>query len=157
MASMSTRVRNYDVFLSFRGEDTRRTIVSYLYEALCREGIFTFRDDRRLEAGDNISDQLIESIRTSWFAVVVISENYATSKWCLEELRLIMELHGANRIQVVPIFYGVNPSNVRHQTGSFAAAFQEYEDLNTGPERVSQWRRALNQVAGLSGFHSLAW
>ncbi|XP_013698498.1 disease resistance-like protein DSC2 isoform X2 [Brassica napus] len=157
MASLSTRVRNYDVFLSFRGEDTRRTIVSYLYEALCREGIITFRDDRRLEAGDNISDQLIEALKTSWFAVVVISKNYATSKWCLEELRLIMELHGANHIQVVPMFYEVEPTDVRNQTGSFAAAFQNFEDLHTVPERVSQWRRALNQVSHLSGFHSTTW
>ncbi|KAL0700659.1 hypothetical protein Bca4012_056781 [Brassica carinata] len=152
MASMSTRVRNYDVFLSFRGEDTQRTTVSYLDEALCREGIVTFRDKRRLEVGDYISDQLIESIKTSWFAVVVISKNYATSKWCLDELQLIMELHSANLIQVVPVFYEVEPSDVRHQTGSFAAAFQEYEDLNT--ERVSQWRRAFNQVGYLAGFHS---
>lgn len=135
-------------------EDTRRTIVSYLYEALCREGIFTFRDDQKLEAGDNISDRLIEAINTSRFAVVVISENYATSKWCLEEIRLIMELHSENRIQVVPIFYGVEPSDVRHQRGRFAAAFQEFEDLNTAPESVSQWRRALNQVGHQLGFHS---
>ncbi|XP_033131924.1 disease resistance protein RPP4 [Brassica rapa] len=155
--SSSTRVRNYDVFLSFRGEDTRRTTVSFLYEALCREGIYTFRDDRMLEAGDNISEQLIEAIKTSWFAVVVISKNYATSKWCLEELRLIMELHSANHIQVVPIFYGVEPTDVRNQTGSFAAAFQNFEDLDTVPERVSQWRRALNQVSHLSGFHSTTW
>ncbi|KAL0800728.1 hypothetical protein Bca101_055903 [Brassica carinata] len=161
MASSSsvllTPVRSYDVFLSFRGEDTRRTTVSYLYEALCREGIYTFRDDPRLEAGDNISDRLIEAIKTSWFAVVIISENYATSKWCLEELRLIMELHDAKQIKVVPVFYEVQPSDVRHQTGSFAAAFQEYEDLNTAPERVSQWRRALNQVGNLSGLHSTTW
>ncbi|CAH8331555.1 unnamed protein product [Eruca vesicaria subsp. sativa] len=154
---LSTRVRNYDVFLSFRGEDTRRTIVSYLYEALCREGIFTFRDDRRLEAGDNISDQLTEAIKTSWFAVVVISKNYATSKWCLEELRLIMELHGANHIQVVPMFYGVEPTDVRNQTGSFAVVFQKYEDQEMEQGRVSQWRRALNQVGHLSGFHSMTW
>ncbi|CAF2061426.1 protein SUPPRESSOR OF npr1-1, CONSTITUTIVE 1-like [Brassica napus] len=152
---LSTRVRRYDVFLSFRGEDTRRNIVSHLYKALSHEGIFTFKDDRMLEAGDNISDQLIEAIRTSWFAVVVISENYATSKWCLEELRLIMELHGANYIQVVPMFYGVEPTDVRNQTGSFAASFQNFED--TAPERVSQWRRALNQVGHLSGFHSTTW
>ena len=157
-SSMSTHVRsNYDVFLSFRGEDTRCTVVSHLYEALCREGIFTFIDDQGLEAGGKISERLIEAINNSRFAVVVISKNYATSKWCLEELRLIMELHVENRIQVVPIFYEVEPSDVRHQTGTFAAAFQEYEDLDTATERVSQWRKALNQVGELSGIHSTTW
>lgn len=144
---------NYDVFLSFRGEDTRRTIVSYLYEALSRKGIFTFRDDQRLEAGDHISNRLREAIQSSLFAVVVISKNYATSKWCLEELRLIMELHTEEKIHVVPIFYGVEPSHVRNQTGSFKAAFQRYGDLAT----ATKWREALTQIGNLSGKHSRTW
>ncbi|VVA95098.1 unnamed protein product [Arabis nemorensis] len=156
MASSSSPIRviNYDVFLSFRGEDTRNNIVSYLYEALSREGIFTFRDDKRLQASEKISDQLVDAIKTSRFAVVVISKNYATSKWCLDELQLIMELQRKNQIRVVPIFDGVEPSDVRRQTGSFAASFQRYENLYTAPEMVSQWKRALNQVGHMSGFHS---
>ena len=155
-SSSSTRVRsNYDGFLSFCGIDTRRNFVNHLYKALCREGIFTFIDDRELEAGSEIKERLIEAIKTSQFAVVVISENYATSPWCLEELRLIMELHSVNRIEVVPIFYGVAPSDVRHQTGRFAVDFQMHEDRN--PSMASQWRRALNQVANISGFDSTTW
>ena len=155
-SSLSTRVRsNYDVFLSFRGIDTRWNFVYHLYKALCREGIFTFIDDRGLEAGSDMKERLIEAIKTSQFAVVIISKNYATSRWCLEELRLIMELHSVNRIEVVPIFYGVAPSDVRHQTGRFAADFQMHEDRN--PSMASQWRRALNQVANISGFDSTTW
>ena len=155
-SSLSTRVRsNYDVFLSFRGSDTRHVLVSFLYKDLLSKGILTFKDDQGLEAGGQISERLIEAINNSRFAVVVISENYATSRWCLEELRLIMELHSVNRIKVVPIFYGVAPSDVRHQTGRFAADFQMHEDRN--PSRASQWRRALNQVANISGFDSAIW
>ncbi|EFH69218.1 hypothetical protein ARALYDRAFT_471969 [Arabidopsis lyrata subsp. lyrata] len=149
MASSSApRVSKYDVFLSFRGEDTRKTIVSHLYAALDSRGIVTFKDDQRLEIGDHISDELRRALGSSSFAVVVLSENYATSRWCLLELQLIMELMKEGRLEVFPIFYGVDPSVVRHQLGSFA--LEKYQ----GPEmadKVLRWREALNLIANLSG------
>ncbi|AEE35380.1 Disease resistance protein (TIR-NBS-LRR class) [Arabidopsis thaliana] len=153
-SSSATRLRHYDVFLSFRGVDTRQTIVSHLYVALRNNGVLTFKDDRKLEIGDTIADGLVKAIQTSWFAVVILSENYATSTWCLEELRLIMQLHSEEQIKVLPIFYGVKPSDVRYQEGSFATAFQRYEADPEMEEKVSKWRRALTQVANLSGKHS---
>ncbi|GKE49032.1 TMV resistance protein N-like protein, partial [Tanacetum coccineum] len=35
----------YDVFLSFRGEDTRKTFVDHLYYALEQRHIRTYKDD----------------------------------------------------------------------------------------------------------------
>ncbi|CAA7013290.1 unnamed protein product [Microthlaspi erraticum] len=114
-SSSSTRIWNYDVFLSFRGKDTRKTFLSHLHNALITRGIVTFKDDQELHIGDSISDELRGAIQTSRFAIVVISKNYASSRWCLDELRLIMELRMKKEIKVVPIFYGVEPSDVRHQ------------------------------------------
>ncbi|KAL1193273.1 Disease resistance protein Roq1 [Cardamine amara subsp. amara] len=90
-SSSSTPEWKYDVFLSFRGLDTRKNFVSHLYSALCSKGIFTFKDDPGIKKGDSITDELIKAIHTSRFAIVVISENYASSPWCLEELQKIME------------------------------------------------------------------
>ena len=39
----------YDVFLSFRGEDTRNNFTGHLYKALDRKGLGTFMDMRSLE------------------------------------------------------------------------------------------------------------
>ncbi|GJX86842.1 Toll/interleukin-1 receptor domain-containing protein, partial [Tanacetum coccineum] len=52
----------YDVFLSFRGEDTRHNFVSHLYKALEQNGIQTYMDDKKIEKGETIDTQLIESI-----------------------------------------------------------------------------------------------
>ncbi|XP_040363857.1 TMV resistance protein N isoform X2 [Rosa chinensis] len=41
----------YDVFLSFRGEDTRKAFTDHLYAALEHQGIITFRDDPELQKG----------------------------------------------------------------------------------------------------------
>ncbi|MED6140840.1 hypothetical protein PIB30_097289 [Stylosanthes scabra] len=39
----------YDVFISFRGEDTRYGFTGNLYKALCDKGIHTFFDDDELQ------------------------------------------------------------------------------------------------------------
>ncbi|KAM2192511.1 hypothetical protein ACFX1Q_028190 [Malus domestica] len=46
MASSSSSVPDwkYDVFLNFRGEDTRRTFIGHLYKALVQNSINTFVD-----------------------------------------------------------------------------------------------------------------
>ncbi|KAH0748077.1 hypothetical protein KY290_027309 [Solanum tuberosum] len=76
----------YDVFLGFRGEDTRKTFTGHLYEGLKNKGIFTFQDDKRLEHGDSIPEELLKAIKESQVTLVVFSENYAASRWCLNEL-----------------------------------------------------------------------
>nr|AFP55562.1 TIR-NBS-LRR [Rosa rugosa] len=58
----------YDVFLSFRGEDTRKGFTDCLYHELQRQGIRTFRDDPHLERGTSISLELLTAIEQSSFA-----------------------------------------------------------------------------------------
>jgi hypothetical protein len=54
---------------------------------------------------------------------------------------------------VLPIFYDVSPSEVRKQSGDFEKAFMEHEDrFKEKLEEVQRWRRALTQVANLSGW-----
>ncbi|RXI04302.1 hypothetical protein DVH24_038576 [Malus domestica] len=140
----------YDVFLSFRGEDTRKGFVSHLYEALENAGVKTFHDD----APRDISPELKAAIQNSRTAITFLGENYATSPWALEELDLILKSHG-KRKTVLPIFYNVDPSDVRYQTGSFAEAFARHEETyKDDPDKVRRWRAALNQVANLAGWDS---
>ncbi|PWA55071.1 toll/interleukin-1 receptor (TIR) domain-containing protein [Artemisia annua] len=81
----------YDVFLSFRGEDTRNNFVGHLYQALKHKGIETYSDDEKIEKGKMINEQLIKSIEDSRFYIIVFSKKYASSSWCLDELVKIME------------------------------------------------------------------
>lgn len=48
--------------------------------------IITFKNDHELEIGQEISSGLLSALRASKIFVVVISENYARSPWCLDEL-----------------------------------------------------------------------
>ncbi|WMV53170.1 hypothetical protein MTR67_046555 [Solanum verrucosum] len=147
----------YDVFLSFRGEDARKTFMGHLYEGLKNRGIFTFQDDKRLEQGDSIPKELLKAIKESQVALVVFSRNYATSRWCLNELVKIMECKEEENGQaVIPIFYDVDPSHVRNQSESFAEAFAKhevrYQDDVEEMQKVQGWRTALTAVANLKGY-----
>ncbi|KAM3383528.1 hypothetical protein P3S68_009103 [Capsicum galapagoense] len=65
---------SYDVFLSFRGEDVRKTFVDHLYVALQLKGINTFKDDEKLEKGKSISPDLMKAIEESRIALIVLSK-----------------------------------------------------------------------------------
>ncbi|KAH0714102.1 hypothetical protein KY284_007007 [Solanum tuberosum] len=147
----------YDVFLSFRGVDTRNNFTSHLHQGLKNRGIFTFLDDERLEDGNSISKELVQAIEESQVVVIVFSKNYATSRWCLNELVKIMECKEKENGQtVIPVFYYVDPSHVRYQSESFAEAFSKhesrYKDDVEGMQKIQGWRNALTAAAYLKGY-----
>ncbi|KAJ9675775.1 hypothetical protein PVL29_024622 [Vitis rotundifolia] len=94
-SSISIRGWNYDVFLSFMGEDTRHNFTDHLYRTLNRKWIRTFRDDEELPR-EEIAAKLLKAIEESRICLIIMSENYARSRWCLEELTKIMDCRGAN-------------------------------------------------------------
>nr|XP_024935056.2 disease resistance protein RPV1-like [Ziziphus jujuba var. spinosa] len=147
--------KRYDVFLSFRGEDTRSGFTSYLYAALCEKGFSTYMDEHKLERGDEISPTLLKAIEESKISVVIFSEKYASSTWCLNELVHILECKKNNGQIVMPIFYGIVPSDVQKQNGSYGMAFAEHEEsFRDRIKEVHQWRAALKEVSNLCGLDS---
>ncbi|RID56452.1 hypothetical protein BRARA_G03649 [Brassica rapa] len=146
----------YDVFLSFRGTDVRKGFLSHLYKALTDNGIHTFRDDTELQRGNFISPALLGAIEQSRFAVVVLSENYATSRWCLQELVHITKCVEKKQMELIPVFFGVDPSHVKRQSGNFAKAFAEH-DKRPNKDAVESWRKAMATVGFISGWDSRNW
>ncbi|XP_031288163.1 disease resistance-like protein DSC1 [Pistacia vera] len=153
-SSSSSSTYTYHVFLNFRGEDTRDSFISHLNAALCRRKIKTFIDNQLIR-GDEISLSLLNAIQESKISVVVFSEGYASSKWCLEELVKILECKNKYGQIVIPVFYHVDPSVVRNQTGTFRDAFSKHEErFKDNSEKLQKWRNALTEAANLSGFDS---
>ena len=142
----------HDVYLSFRGEDTRYSFTSYLYKALSVRGLNTFLDE---EIGHGPEEEylatLCKACKSSHTSVIVLSEYYATSSWCLNELVMILEQREKNGQLVLPIFYEVNPSEVRKQLGTFGLI--NFKSDRYGEETVKMWKEALTKVANLSGWH----
>ena len=108
--SSSRHGSTYDVFLSFRGADTRNKFTDHLYAALDQAGIYTFRDGNELRPGQEIPPQLSRAIQESRIFVVVFSKGYASSRWCLDELIKILECGHTMGQLIVPVFYDIDPS-----------------------------------------------
>ncbi|KAM0030833.1 putative TIR domain, P-loop containing nucleoside triphosphate hydrolase [Helianthus debilis subsp. tardiflorus] len=138
----------YDVFLSFSDEDTPKKFVDNLYLALYQRGIYTYKDDERIEKGERISEQLSRSIEESKFHIVIFSKNYASSSWCLDELVKIMGCQKMKEHIAYPVFYDVEPTEVRKQRGAVGEALAKHGEKET----VGRWRDALTEAANLSGW-----
>ncbi|XP_019151053.1 PREDICTED: TMV resistance protein N-like [Ipomoea nil] len=150
-SSSLPRCWDYDVFLSFRGEDTRKSFTDHLFAALCRAGVHTFRDAEELRKGEDISTDLIKAIQESKISIIVFSKTYASSRWCLEELVKIVECKEKVNQVVFPVFYDVDPSEVRKQTGGFGDALAQHQQ-QFGTKKLSQWKTALTKVANFCGW-----
>ncbi|KAL3741001.1 hypothetical protein ACJRO7_022163 [Eucalyptus globulus] len=142
----------YDVFLSFRGRDTRKTFTDCLYNALKKTGIRVYRDKEEMERGEEINEQLMEAIKQSKISIPVISKNYANSKSCLRELAQMLEYKEKMNHIIIPIFYYVNPSNVRNCSGPFKD-LAGLKKRSTDGALINSWKTALGRIGHLTGHH----
>lgn len=118
---------SYDVYLSFRGDDTRKNFVDHLYLALVQRLVDTYKDDKKLPRGESITPSFVNAIEESRISVIIFSKNYADSTWCLDELACIMKCRNETGKIVMPIFYDVEPFEVRKQEGEFGKGFAKHE------------------------------
>ncbi|CAN1228369.1 Disease resistance protein L6 [Linum grandiflorum] len=154
LAAVPLPAVEYEVFLSFRGPDTRHYFTDILYRFLIHMKIRTFKDDNELRKGEGIGPDLFQAINRSKIHVPIFSESYADSKWCLNELVEIMKLSKQGKGHLVlPIFYMTDPRDVRHQTGPYESAFQQHQRKNVGEKIIQSWKDALNEVGTLKGWH----
>ncbi|CAI0414893.1 unnamed protein product [Linum tenue] len=147
----------YEVFLSFRGPDVRQTFADCLYHFLIHSKIRTFRDEEELRKGEEIAPSLVQAISESKILIPIFSQNYASSKWCLQELAKMVECwkkqgKGGGRTTILPIFYLVDPRDVRHQEGAYEEAFRRHS-LKQDQQTIKQWKEALLEVGKMKGWH----
>lgn len=142
----------YDVFLNHRGPDVKNTFVSHLYYRLLSHGLQAFLDREELRAGEHLTPQIESAIRSSSVHITIFSPRYAQSKWCMDELVLILKSGGT----IIPVFYNVKPSELRRMDkddGMYAQAFSYHEQKSRYTrQRLENWRKALSDVSYLVGF-----
>ncbi|XP_040996178.1 disease resistance protein RUN1-like [Juglans microcarpa x Juglans regia] len=78
--------------------------------------------------------------------------SFRESRWCLDELLKILDCKETMKQIVLPIFYDVDPSEVRHQKGIFGKSFTKLAEKIKNNVKVLEWKIALKKVADLSGF-----
>ncbi|KAG5130724.1 hypothetical protein AAZX31_13G177100 [Glycine max] len=139
----------YHVFLSFRGKDTRFTFTGNLYRALRDRGFCVFMDDQRIDKGEKISQELPKAIEESRIYIIVLSENFASSRYCLVEVVMILDEFAKGKGRwIVPVFFYVDPS-VLLRTYEPALANQKKWSSD---DKIEEWRTALTKLSKFPGF-----
>uniref|UniRef100_A0A0D3AFQ1 ADP-ribosyl cyclase/cyclic ADP-ribose hydrolase n=1 Tax=Brassica oleracea var. oleracea TaxID=109376 RepID=A0A0D3AFQ1_BRAOL len=145
----------HDVFPSFHGADVRKSFLSHLLKECGSKGINLFIDNE-ITRGEFIGPELKKAIQGSRIAIVLLSKRYASSSWCLDELVEIMKCKEDLGQTVMPVFYEVDPTDVKKQTGDFGKVFKKTCKGKTN-EVTRKWSEALAKVATLAGYHSKNW
>ncbi|EOA15864.1 hypothetical protein CARUB_v10007726mg [Capsella rubella] len=156
----NTSYKKDQVFISFRGRDERFGFLTHLKQKLIDGNVNVFTDD-------NVTGQPLQNlfghIRNSRIAIVIFSENYAESHWCLEELVEIKKCLETEKLSaVIPIFHKVQVSSVREQSGIFGEKFLALQNSLLAKEvtakkirrinsKIKKWRKALEIVTGMAG------
>ncbi|XP_039165782.1 disease resistance protein RPV1-like [Eucalyptus grandis] len=146
-------VDEYQVFLSFRGPDTRHGFTSFLHDALLDAGVHVFLDNEELRVGEVIGDNLLKAINNSTIYIPIFSPTYASSKWCLCEIKCIMDnvSKSEGTKSIFPIFFHIELEDVKLRTSLYADALLKHK-ANFPDEVVDAWSAALAKVGEIKGW-----
>ncbi|XP_031372636.1 toll/interleukin-1 receptor-like protein [Punica granatum] len=156
MARKSNRTSpatNFQVFLSFRGPDTRQGFTDVLYHALVDAGIRVFRDNEEIRKGEYISEEILRAIEDSRIFVPIFSRTYAFSKWCLIELAKMVESKEGSSCskRILPIFYDVSVDDVKLKTELYTEALSIHRE-KFSTDILHQWEEALREAGKITGW-----
>lgn len=148
--SSSSTDPKHQVFINFRGAQLRHSFVSHLVDALERHGVSFFVDANQSK-GEKL-EKNFNRIEESKIALVVFSTGYTESAWCLQELVKIKELMDEGKLVAIPIFYKVEPSQVKNLTGVFGESFWNLWRIQRD-SHIIKWKEAFRSIASKLGFN----
>ena len=125
--------RANDVFLSFHREDVHKAFVSYLQKEFMRD--------------QDLSTNVVNEIRSSRIAIVILTDNYMGSKRCLDELMEIIKCSEEIGQKVIPVYYGVD-------TVILSKQIQDIVKTESYPKKL---RQAFTAVTQLQGYNFSTW
>ncbi|XP_039162848.1 TMV resistance protein N-like [Eucalyptus grandis] len=142
----------YEVFLSFRGSDTRYDFTDCLYHDMIEAGIIVFRDNESLQVGKEIGGELLRAIENSRIYIPIFSKNYASSNWCLRELAYMVKCTSESKgdKEILPIFLNVEPADVKLKTNLYKQTLLKRQKMCID---VESWEKALIEVSKIKGWN----
>ena len=140
---------DYDVFISHRGPDTKTGFVGFLYDGLGYAGLRPFLDCVSIDKGQDSWTCIEHAIKRTPIAIIIFSEKYAQSEWCLRELHLILETPG---VKVLPVFYKIEPWEVRFlEKGQLSEGFAKLKERHDAT-LIDMWRLDLERASKWNGW-----
>ncbi|XP_048141205.1 disease resistance protein L6-like [Rhodamnia argentea] len=137
----------FEVFLSFRGPDTRDNFTSCLYHDMAEKGIRVFKDSEELRVGQKIEGEILQALEDAQIYIPIFSTGFASSAWCLREVAHMVDctLKSDGKKVILPVFFDVEPDDVKLKTNLYRDALSEHEKKYSSHE-VKRWEDALVEV-----------
>ena len=81
--------------------------------------------------------------------MIVLSENFANSSWCLKELELIVERMKKDGQVIVPVFYRIERSDVGQQRGTYRLSSERFDGRDKGKAGAEAALKIIADIEGL--------
>lgn len=105
--------KTYDLFLSHANAD-KIDYVDELYSILKKLGINIFYDKEELTWGDHWKNRILDGVRESEFAIIVISENFFGREWTERELNQFLHLQNESGQKIIlPLLHNIEYSDLK--------------------------------------------
>ena len=151
MAGDAAAPQPCDVFISHRGPDTKRSLVSHLEQKLRGISLDVFVD-YTMDKGGVGWQTILSKLRGAQRVLLVLSPGFEESCWCLEELRVMAERPEA----VLPVFVDVETGRWTKQefkdTLEDAAKDLRRSQPDTPADIAEHWQHALKSVSAITGW-----
>ncbi|KAJ0256387.1 Toll/interleukin-1 receptor homology (TIR) domain-containing protein [Hirschfeldia incana] len=132
------------VFLSFRGEQTRKTFLSHLLSSLKKKDITTTTSSEPCPVS-------VQALQASLVAIPIISNDHASLDTWVDDLAAIIDCEKKGTLTAVPVFFQVDPNDFLKMLRTAGKDAQEPQRRSL--EIVKKWLDA--HIIKKSGFNSL--
>ena len=120
-----------------------------MYKDLKVVGLRPFLDCKSIDIGEDCWERIEHAIKKAPVAVVIFSESFTQSVWCMRELDVMLHSPGTT---VLPIFYDVRASEVRFpESGRLKDGFEKLSGRHKKVV-IEGWRANLQQASTLMGW-----
>ncbi|KAI5054116.1 hypothetical protein GOP47_0030990 [Adiantum capillus-veneris] len=120
------------IFLTHSGK--QKPFVESLYSALRRVNHKAFFDQHSLPKGSTFPQCIKTAALGCELGVVVLSEDFLTSKWPMIELEILVLQRGP-KAKLLPLFYKLGPADLK------------------SPANLAQWQQVWEEKVGASNLH----
>jgi len=125
--------------------------LAMLYISLVAAEIGVFNDDDPTLIGKDVDHEICNAIDHCKISIPILSEDYASSRWCLDQLAQMVECKRTKRQKILPIFYKVRTSHVRDLSGVFGERMLKHEKM-VDECTYEWWKLALKEVGSFKGW-----
>ncbi|KAF8017509.1 hypothetical protein BT93_H2629 [Corymbia citriodora subsp. variegata] len=114
---------------------------------MVEKGIRVFKDDEEVRIGQKIDGNLLRALDNTQIYIPIFSKGFAFSPWCLREVAHMIDctFKSDGKKEILPIFFDVEPDDVKLKTNLFRDALCEHEK-KYGSREVKRWGDALVEV-----------